>query len=128
MAWPRDKQEIIEFIEDGIVETLYVAGYLEGIPDPQAVKCGEKIEIRIPWDEEGSLALVWTLIRLGIDVRFAADNRTGALLIYLDEEDDQAVLALWDELTDLRVRYIEARQAALVEQLSYLEGSDATTA
>ena len=43
MAWPRDKQEIIEFIEDGIVETLYVAGYLEGIPDPQAAKCGEKM-------------------------------------------------------------------------------------
>ena len=77
----------------------------------------EKIEIRIPWDEEGSLALAWTLIRLGIDVRFAADNGTGALLIYLDEEDDQAVLALWDELSDLRVRYIEAKQAAIAEQL-----------
>ena len=77
----------------------------------------EKTEIRIPWDEEGSLALAWTLIRLGIEVRFAADNGTGALLIYLDEEDDQAVLALWDELSDLRVRYIEAKQAAIAEQL-----------
>ena len=78
----------------------------------------EKIEIRIPWDEEGSLALAWTLIRLGIEVRFAAENGTGALLIYLDQEDDQAVLALWDELSELRVRYIEAKQTAIAEQLS----------
>jgi len=79
--------------------------------------CNRKTEIRIPWDEEGSLALAWTLIRLGIDVRFAADNGTGALLIYMDQKDDQAVLALWDELSDLRVRYIEAKQAAIAEQL-----------
>jgi len=77
----------------------------------------ETIEIRIPWDEEGSLALAWTLIRLGIDVRFAADNGTGALLIYMDDKDDSAVLALWDELSELRVRYIEAKQAAIAEQL-----------
>ncbi|HUW94552.1 MAG TPA: hypothetical protein VMW58_02095 [Anaerolineae bacterium] len=77
----------------------------------------ETIEIRIPWDEEGSLALAWTLIRLAIDVRFAADNGTGALLIYMNQKDDAAVLALWDELSELRVRYIEAKQAAIAEQL-----------
>ena len=78
----------------------------------------ETIEIRIPWDEEGSLALAWTLIRLAIDVRFAADNGTGALLIYMNQKDDAAVLALWDELSELRVRYIEAKQTAIAEQLS----------
>ena len=80
----------------------------------------EKTEIKIPWDAEGSLALAWTLIRLGVEVKFASDNGTGALLIYLDDADDEAVLALWDELTDLRVRYIEARQAAAVDQLTFL--------
>ena len=84
------------------------------------------VEIRIPWDEEGSLALARVLGYLGIDVRFAADNGTGALLIYLDDGDDQAVLALWDELTDLRVRYMEARQAAIVDQLTFLpDGEEA---
>jgi hypothetical protein len=44
MAWPKDKREIIEFLEDGIVEVLYVAGYLEGIVgNPQAARCGEKL-------------------------------------------------------------------------------------
>lgn len=84
----------------------------------------EKTEIRIPWDEDGSLALAEALIHLGITVRFHADNGKGSLLIYLDEEDDAAVLALWDELTDLRVTYMEARQSAIVDQLTFLPGGD----
>lgn len=44
MAWPRDKREIIDFLENGMFEVAYVAGYLEGIAgDSQAVKCGEKM-------------------------------------------------------------------------------------
>ena len=77
----------------------------------------ETIEIRVPWDEEGSLAMVRVLGYLVIDVRFAADNGTGVLVIYMDQKDDEAVLALWDELSELRVRYIEAKQAAIAEQL-----------
>jgi len=85
----------------------------------------EKIRIRKPWDEQGSLALVRALTYLGIECEFDSDNGQGAITIDMDDADDQALLRLWDELTDLRVSYIEARQELLVIQLSYLEGDDA---
>ena len=84
-----------------------------------------KSDLRIPWDEQGSLALVYALSYLGIDCRFHADNGAGALLISMDEEQDARVHTLWDALSDLRVRYIEARQEAAATQLTYLEGDGA---
>ena len=85
----------------------------------------EKITIKKPWDEQGSLALVRALTYLGIVCRFQNDNGQGAIVMELDDVDDQALLRLWDELTDLRVCYIEAKQELMVTQMSYLEGDDA---
>ena len=85
----------------------------------------EKIRIRKPWDEQGSLALVRALTYLGIVCRFDNNNGQGAIIIELDDADDQALLRLWDELTDLRLYYIEAKQELMVTQMSYLEGDDA---
>ena len=85
----------------------------------------EKIRIRKPWHEQGSLALVRALTYLGIVCRFQNDNGRGAIIVELDDADDQALLRLWDELTDLRVCYIDAKQELMVTQMSYLEGDDA---
>lgn len=85
----------------------------------------DKIRITKPWDEQGSLALLRALTYLGIVCRFQNDNGRGAIIINMDDVDDQALLRLWDELTDLRVSYIEAKQEQFVTQLSYLEGDDA---
>lgn len=85
----------------------------------------EKIRIKKPWDEQGSLALVRALTYLGIVCRFQNHNGRGAIIMELDDADDQALLRLWDELTDLRVSYIEAKQDLMVTQLSYLGGEDA---
>lgn len=85
----------------------------------------EKIRIRKPWDEQGSLALVRALTYLGVVCRFDNNNGQGAIIIELDDADDQALLRLWDELTDLRLYYIEAKQELMVTQMSYLEGDDA---
>ncbi len=85
----------------------------------------KKIRIRKPWDEQGSLALVRALTYLGIVCCFQNDNGQGAIIIEMDDADDQALLRLWDELTDLRVSYIEAKQELMVTQLSYLGGDGA---
>jgi len=69
--------------------------------------------------------MVYSLSYLGIDCRFHADNGAGVLLISMDEEQDARVHTLWDALSDLRVRYIEARQEAAGTQLTYLEGDGA---
>ena len=85
----------------------------------------DKIRIRKPWHEQGSLALVRALTYLGIVCRFQNDNGQGAIIMEIDDLDDQALLRLWDELTDLRVSYIDAKQELMVTQMSYLEGDDA---
>lgn len=85
----------------------------------------KKLTITKPWDEQGSLALVRALTYLGIVCRFQNDNGRGAIIMDLDDADDQALLRLWDELTDLRVRYIDAKQELIVTQLTYLEGDSA---
>lgn len=85
------------------------------------------MRIRIPWND-GSLIMLDVLGHLGISVDFDSDNGQGQLVVRMDEEDDARMLALWDELTDLRVRYIDARQGEVAEQLSYLGGDDAPTA
>ena len=85
----------------------------------------EKIRISKAWDEQGSLVLVRALTYLGIVCRFQNENGRGAIIMELDDADDQALLRLWDELSDLRMCYIEAKQEVMVTQLSYLEGDDA---
>lgn len=84
----------------------------------------QKITIKKAWDEQGSLALVRALTYLGIVCRFQNDNGRGAIIMELDDADDQALLRLWDELTDLRVSYIEARQQQVVDQLTFLPGDE----
>lgn len=84
----------------------------------------EKIEIRIPYSDDMPLALRPVLEQMGIPCRFAVENGSGALLVTIDEEQDAALLCLWDWLTDLRVRYMEARQSTMVEQLSLLPESE----
>jgi len=68
---------------------------------------------------------VRALTYLGVVCRFDNNNGQGAIIIELDDADDQALLRLWDELTDLRLYYIEAKQELMVTQMSYLEGDDA---
>ena len=80
-----------------------------------------KIEVRIPYSEEMPLAFLKALEEIGIPCRFMAENGSGALLITMGDEEDAQLLSLWDELTDLRLRYIEAKQEAIAEQLT-LEG------
>ena len=85
-----------------------------------------KTEIRIPWDEESSLALIESLLILDIDCRFGGDNGTGIFSVYLDDADDGALLRLWDELSHLRVKYIDAKQKELDQQEGEDEQEDAT--
>ncbi len=80
------------------------------------------VTIKIPWDRKGSLTLVRCLRQLGIHCQFNPESRQGSVSIDMDDEADARVLALWDELSDLRVRFIEENQRQAVEQLSYLEG------
>jgi hypothetical protein len=74
----------------------------------------QKIEIRIPYSDEMPLAFLHALNSLGIPCRFMAENGSGALLITMGDEEDEALLRLWDCLSDLRVRYIEAKQEEMV--------------
>ena len=69
----------------------------------------DKTEIRIPWDEEGSLAMAHSLLRLGIDCRFPGHNGEAELLISMDQEQDDRVRALVDALCDVRARYEDAK-------------------
>jgi hypothetical protein len=82
----------------------------------------EKIEIRIPYSDDMPLALRPVLEQVGIPCQFMAENGSGALLITMGDEEDEVLLRLWDCLSDLRMRYIEAKQEQIAEQLSYLEG------
>lgn len=85
------------------------------------------MRIKIPWND-GSLVMVEVLGYLGIPVDFDSDDGQGQLIVRMDEEDDARMLALWDELTDLRVRYLDAKQEMVATQLSYLEAEgDAAT-
>jgi len=84
----------------------------------------EKIELRIPYSDDMPLAFLKVMESLAIPCRFMAENGSGALLITMGDEQDEAVLRLWDCLSDLRVRYIEAKQQAVAEQLTYLEGRE----
>ena len=58
-------------------------------------------------------------------IRYRQGNGTGPrLVITIDAADDARLLELWNQLTDLRLRYLEAKQRERVEQLSFLEGSE----
>ena len=82
------------------------------------------IEITIT-DREQIKLLTPCLRALEISHRVDRSNGKGPrLMITMKEGDDLRLLALWDELTDLRLRYLEARQNERVEQLTFLEGSE----
>jgi hypothetical protein len=85
----------------------------------------KKTEVKVPLDAENSLLLAGAMGFLGIGTRVSHDNGMGSLSVFLDEHGDEAVFRLWHVLSDLRVRYIEAKQAEKAEQMSYLEGDGA---
>jgi len=61
----------------------------------------------------------------GISCRVDRSNGQGPrLTISMKEGDDLRLLALWDEITGLRMRYLAARQAERVVQMTFLEGSE----
>ena len=67
----------------------------------------ETIPIRVAFTP----VLLSLLTTMGIGTRMIPDDGHGPLLeVLLDDEKDERLLALWDQLTDLRVRFIEANQ------------------
>lgn len=91
----------------------------------QGETTANRVEIRIPWDEQGSLALINCLSYLGVDCRFQAEDGSGVLLISMDRQDDARVRTLWEALSDLEVRFIHAVQEEIASQLSFLEADGA---
>ena len=82
----------------------------------------ESVVLRLAQDGV-SAVLRDILVRMGIEHWIEVGNGHGPqLVVQLRPGDDQQLLALWDELTALRVRYLEARQAQVVQQLSFLDG------
>lgn len=81
----------------------------------------QTIEIRQPWKPMFGKQICGILDDLGITWRLATDNGRGAIIIEMDESDDQRFLALWDELSDIRARYIDQRQRSVAVQASFLE-------
>ena len=67
--------------------------------------------------------LIPCLLAAGIPYR--QGNGSGPhLVVIMDAADDARLLELWEQLTELRTRYLEGRQRQRVEQLSFLEGSE----
>jgi len=82
------------------------------------------VEIKIRGEEEIA-ALRPCLKALEIEHRAAEGNGTGPQLVVIIRPDDDArLLFVTDALIDLRARYLEQRQRARVEQLTFLEGSE----
>ena len=88
---------------------------------------GQHIELEIYGQERAELLLP-SLMQLRVPCTTHIGNmRRGegpALTLKMRPQDDEKLLRLWDEITDLRMRYLAARQAERVVQLSYLEGSE----
>lgn len=62
---------------------------------------------------------------LGIASRLERGNgQTSRLLITLSPQDDSRLLGLWDQLTDLRVLYLQLRQATIAEQLTFIDDDE----
>lgn len=83
-----------------------------------------KLEVRLPYSEEMPVALIDLLAAMAIPCRFLAENGSGALLVTIGEAEDAELLRLWDCLTDVRVRYMEARQELVAAQLSFLPSGE----
>ena len=88
---------------------------------------GQCIEIEVYGKERAELLLP-SLLQLRVHCITHIGNMVRgegpALTLKIRPEDDKKLLHLWDEITDLRMRYLAARQAERVVQLSYLEGSE----
>lgn len=82
----------------------------------------QAIEIRQPWKPMWGKQICGILDDLRITWRLTTDNGRGAIIIEMDEADDQRFLALWDELSDIRARYIDAKQRSAAVQASFLKG------
>lgn len=86
---------------------------------------GEHIEIEVTGDERVKMLLP-CLLQLNVltTTHFPRNGSKLSLTVKMHAGDDEKLLRLWDEITDLRMRYLEARQAERVVQLTYLEGSE----
>jgi len=88
------------------------------------VNRSQQVHIYIPDSEANLAALARSLRALDVECRLQSGNgQSPRLVVTIGPEDDGRLLALWEQLTDLRVRYLEGRQAMIVEQLSFLEAS-----
>jgi hypothetical protein len=66
--------------------------------------------IRKAWNSAVSPMLCRILDELGISWTVDASNGHGEIVIEMDEMDDARLLSLWDELSDVRARYIDEKQ------------------
>lgn len=82
----------------------------------------QRVRIRKPWNPLLSPLVCRLLDELGIRWGVETEDGHGAIIIEMDGADDARLLAVWDELSDLRVRYIDARQRSIGIQTSFLEG------
>lgn len=81
-----------------------------------------KVSIRRAWHPLLSATICRILDEIGINWTLHTGNGRAVIIIEMDSNDDARLLALWDELTDLRVQYIDARQRSVGVQTSFLEG------
>lgn len=82
----------------------------------------EKVTIKKTWEPVLGQILCDVLEELDIEWTIAVDDGHGAIVIEMDFSDDAKLLAIWDELSDIRARYLDAKQRSIGEQLTFLEG------
>lgn len=89
------------------------------------MKDPDTIEVQLIDRPENLQVMASCLKALGIRCRLERSNgQAGRLLITLAPQDDVRLLRLWDQLTDLRVRYLELRQATIADQLSFMDDEE----
>lgn len=73
----------------------------------------KKIQVRKAWNPVVSPIMCRMLDELGISWGIDAKDGHGTIVVEMDEVDDGRLLALWDELSDIRARYIDERQRSV---------------
>jgi len=82
------------------------------------------IKVKKTWNGASSALLCYVLDQLELRWMIRADNGRGSLIIEMDDEDDARLLGIWEELSDIRARYLDARQRSLGTQLTFLEARE----
>ena len=83
------------------------------------------IEVQLIDRPENLQVMESCLKALGIACRLERGNGQAArLFVSIDPQDDIQLLRLWDQLTDLRVHYLELRQAKVADQLSFMDDEE----